>query len=57
MASAHSAGLMLVPAVFLLCFSGEEVSGVTVAGAIITPLAPVGLHTAIMVIVSGTSRS
>jgi hypothetical protein len=53
MASAHGAGLMLVPAVFPLCFSGNEVSGATVAGAIITPLAAVGIHTAVMVIVSG----
>ena len=54
MASAHGAGLMLVPAVFPLCFSGGEVSGVTVAHAIITPLAAVGVHTAVMVTVSGT---
>jgi hypothetical protein len=53
MASAHGAGLMLVPAVFPLCFSGNEVSGVTAAGALITPLAAVGIHTAVMVIVSG----
>jgi hypothetical protein len=53
MASAHGAGLMLVPPVFPLCFSGGEVSGVTVAPAIITSLAAVGLHTTVIVIVSG----
>src|SRR6516162_3491276 len=53
MASAHGAGLMLVPAVFPLCFASGEVSGVTVAGATITPLAAVSVHTAVMVIVSG----
>jgi len=53
MASAHGAGLMLVPAVFPLCFSGDETSGVTVAGVTITPLAVACVHTAVMVIVSG----
>jgi len=54
MASAHGAGLMLVPAVAPLCFSGHEVSGMTIAGALITSLAAVGIHTAVMVGVSGT---
>jgi len=53
MASAHGAGLMLVPAVFPLCFSGGETSGVTVAGVVITPLAAACVHTAVTVIVSG----
>jgi len=53
MASAHGAGLMLVPAVFSVCFSGNEVSGMTIAGASITSLAAVGIHTAVMVSVSG----
>ena len=52
MASPHGAGLMLVPAVFPLCFSGET-SGVTVPGVIIIPLAAACVHTAVMVIVSG----
>ena len=53
MASAHGAGLMLVPAVFSVCFSGNEVSGMNIAGASITSLAAVGIHTAVMVSVSG----
>ena len=53
MASAHGAGLMLVPAVIPLCFSGNEASGIAVAGALVTSLAAVGLHTAVMVGVSG----
>jgi hypothetical protein len=53
MASAHGAGLMLVPAVAPLCFSGNEISGTTIAGALVTSLAAVGLHTAVMVGVSG----
>jgi hypothetical protein len=53
MASAHGAGLMLVPAVAPLCFSGNEMSGMTIAGALVTSLAAVGIHTVVMVGVSG----
>src|SRR5215472_1459287 len=53
MASAHGAGLMLVPAVYPLCFSGNEASGIAIAGALVTSLAAVGLHTAVMVGISG----
>jgi|SRR5215471_8833761 len=53
MASAHGAGLMLVPAAIPLCFSGNELSGMTVAGALVTSLAAVAIHTAVMVSVSG----
>jgi hypothetical protein len=52
-ASAYGAGLMLVPAVFLLCCSGAQTSGVTVAGVIITPLAAICVQTAVTVIGSG----
>ena len=37
-----------------LCSSGGEVSGVTVSSALITSLAAVGIHTAVMVSVSGS---
>ena len=53
-ASAHGAGLMLIPAMIPLCSSGGEVSGVTVSGALITSLAAVGIHTAVTVTVSGS---
>src|SRR5215472_13619176 len=53
MASAHGAGLMLVPAVAPLCFSGNEMSGMTIASALVTSLAAVGIHTVAMVGVSG----
>lgn len=53
MASAHGAGLMLVPAVAPLCFSGNEISGTTIAGALVTSLAAVGIHTLVMIGVSG----
>jgi hypothetical protein len=53
MASAHGAGLMLVPAVIPLCFSGGEVSVKIAADALLASLAAVGIHTAVMVSVSG----
>jgi hypothetical protein len=53
MASAHGAGLILVPEVAPLCFSGNAMSGMTIAGALITSLAAVGVHTVVMVGVSG----
>jgi len=53
MASAHGAGLMLVPAVFSVCSVGIKMSGRNIAGASITSLAAVGIHTAVMVSVSG----
>jgi len=53
MASAHGAGLMLVPAVFPLCFSGNEPSGVTDMRTLATSLAAVGIHTAVMIGVGG----
>ena len=53
MTSAHGAGLMLVPAVAPLCFSGNEMSGMTIVGALVTSLAAVGIHTVVMVGVSG----
>jgi hypothetical protein len=53
MAGAHGAGLMLVPAIAPLCVSGNEMSGVTIADALVTSLAAVGIHTLVMVGVSG----
>jgi hypothetical protein len=53
MASAHGAGLMLVPAVAPLCFSSNEMSGMISAGALVTSLAAVGIHAVVMVGVSG----
>jgi hypothetical protein len=53
MASGHGAGLMLVPALFPMCFSGSEMSSLTIAGTLTTSLAAVGTHTAVMVGVGG----
>ena len=53
MASAHGAGLMLVPALAPLCLSGSGAGGVTAANSLINSLAAVGVHTGAMVAVSG----
>jgi hypothetical protein len=53
MASAHGAGLMLVPALVPLCLSGGGVGGVTAAIPLINSLAAIGVHTGAMVAVSG----
>jgi hypothetical protein len=50
MASAHGAGLMLVPAVMPLCLSGPG-SALTGSGSWIMALAALGVHTATMLAV------
>jgi hypothetical protein len=52
-ASAHGAGLMLVPALAPMCLSGSGASGAVAASSLITSLAAVGTHTAVVVSVSG----
>jgi hypothetical protein len=54
MASAHGAGLMLVPALMPLCISGMPGVGSALSGSLLTSLAAVGLHTAAMLAVTGT---
>jgi len=49
MASAHGAGLMLVPALFPICLSGSS----SAAHPLFAALAAVGLHTATMLLVTG----
>ena len=53
MASAHGAGLMLVPALVPVCLWGRGAGDLTAAGSLINLLAAVGIHTAAMVSVSG----
>jgi hypothetical protein len=52
MASAHGAGLMLVPALVPLCLAGSGAGDVTAAGPLINSLAVAGVHTGAMVAVS-----
>jgi hypothetical protein len=48
MASAHGAGLMLVPAVLPLCHSGSSAAAFTTGGTVPIAMAAVALHTAAM---------
>jgi hypothetical protein len=54
MASAHGAGLMLVPALLPLCAGSESLEG---AGPLALALAAVGVHTAAMLAVTGLVAS
>jgi hypothetical protein len=53
MASAHGAGLMLVPALAPLCLSGGGTGHSTAAGPLLNSLAAVGVHTIATASVSG----
>jgi hypothetical protein len=51
MASAHGAGLMLIPVVLPLCGSGAADGELTASGSLPTALAALGVHTAAMLAV------
>lgn len=53
MAGAHGAGLMLAPALIPLCAAVAPIASPTASGALLIPLAAVGLHTAAMLAVTG----
>jgi hypothetical protein len=53
MASAHGAGLMLVPGLVPLCRSGGGMGDPTAAGPLLNSLAAVGVHTMATVSISG----
>jgi hypothetical protein len=51
MATAHGAGLMLLPVVMPLCLSGGPAGALTASGSAMTALAALGVHTAAMLAV------
>ena len=53
MATAHGAGLMLIPALIPLCLTDTPARALTAAGSLSTSLAAVGVHTAAMLAVTG----
>ncbi|RZL89249.1 MAG: hypothetical protein EOP82_20365 [Variovorax sp.] len=53
MATAHGAGLMLVPALVPLCFAGDPAREITASGSLVLALAAVGVHTAAMLATTG----
>jgi len=53
MATAHGAGLMLVPALMPLCLAGDPAREITASGSMVLALAAVGVHTAAMLVTTG----
>lgn len=53
MATAHGAGLMLIPMLIPLCLAGSPAQELTAAGAVPVALAAVGIHTAAMLASTG----
>ena len=54
MATAHGAGLMLVPVLIPLCLAASPAQEISASGALPVSLAAVGVHTAAMLAVTGT---
>jgi hypothetical protein len=53
MATAHGAGLMLVPALLPLCLADSPAREITASGSLVPALAAVGTHTAAMLVTTG----
>ena len=53
MATAHGAGLMLVPALVPLCLADNPAREITASGSLVLALAAVGVHTAAMLATTG----
>ncbi len=53
MATAHGAGLMLVPALASLCLADNPARDITASGSLVLALAAVGVHTAAMLATTG----
>lgn len=53
MATAHGAGLMLVPALMPLCVADSPARAITASGSLVLALAGVAVHTAAMLVTTG----
>jgi len=53
MATAHGAGLMLVPALVPLCLAGGPMREITASGSLVMALAAIGVHTVAMLVTTG----
>jgi hypothetical protein len=53
MATAHGAGLMLVPALVPLCVADSPAREITASGSLVLAAAAVGVHTAAMLVTTG----
>jgi len=57
MATAHGAGMMLLPAFVPLCVAGGPMRELTASGSLLVALAAVGVHTAAMLATTGVVAS
>lgn len=57
MATAHGAGLMLVPALIPLCMGDTAAREISASGSLMLAFAAVGVHTAAMLVVTGLVAS
>jgi hypothetical protein len=53
MATAHGAGMMLVPALMPLCLANSPAREITATGSLVLALAAVGVHTLAMLVTTG----
>jgi hypothetical protein len=53
MATAHGAGLMLVPALASMCLANNPARDITASGSLVLALGAVGVHTAAMLVTTG----
>ena len=53
MATAHGAGVMLVPALVPLCLADNPARDIAASGSLVLALAAVGVHTAAMLVTTG----
>ena len=53
MATAHGAGLMLVPALASMCLANNPAREITASGSLVLALGAVGVHTAAMLVTTG----
>lgn len=57
MATAHGAGLMLVPALASMCLAGNPAREISASGSLVLTLAAVGVHMAAMLLTTGIVAS
>ncbi|KAF1723071.1 hypothetical protein [Pseudoxanthomonas wuyuanensis] len=57
MATAHGAGLMLVPALVPLCLANDPARAITASGSLALALAVVGVHMAAMLVMTGIAAA
>jgi hypothetical protein len=57
MATAHGAGLMLVPALASMCLAGNPARDITASGSLVLALAAVGVHMSAMLLATGIVAS